>query len=191
MPFGPAGIVSIRRTLRKGLISGLVSCLGIVLADSIFATIAGLGLLTVTTFLELYEILIHIVGGVIVVLLGLYAYFDRRHETGPISSTTLLRDFSSSILITLANPLMILVFMALFSFLQLEAFHQNILRALLVLAGLASGACCMWGVLNWTAYIVKRRLQKDVINIIHRVSGIILVVIGTFFIIKGFLGIFS
>lgn len=69
LPVGPVGILCLRRTFHYGRLSGLVSGLGAVTIDMIYATIAIFGLTFVADAVILYKNPLHIVGILILTFL--------------------------------------------------------------------------------------------------------------------------
>lgn len=51
VPVGPIGILCIRRILVEGRVAGLVSGLGVAIADMVYGSIAGFGLTLISDFL--------------------------------------------------------------------------------------------------------------------------------------------
>lgn len=62
-PVGPIGVLCIRRTLARGMVSGFVSGLGAATADGIYGAIAAFGLASLTGFLVSVNLLMRIAGG--------------------------------------------------------------------------------------------------------------------------------
>ena len=52
IPLGPIGVLIIQKTLQKGRLSGFISGSGAAVADTLFASIAVLGLGFVINFIE-------------------------------------------------------------------------------------------------------------------------------------------
>src|SRR3989338_7680713 len=71
IPVGPMALLCVQRTLHFGLISGLVTGLGVAFADGIYAVIGILGLSAVQDFLLHYVQVLKIAGGAFLTFLGL------------------------------------------------------------------------------------------------------------------------
>jgi threonine/homoserine/homoserine lactone efflux protein len=50
-PVGPIGVLTIKRTLTEGRISGFVTGMGAAFADTAYGAIAGFGLIAISSFL--------------------------------------------------------------------------------------------------------------------------------------------
>jgi len=187
LPVGPAGIYSIRRTLDRGWFVGFISCLGIVAGDIIYASIAGLGVYTVVSFLEMYYRIISVTGGLLIILIGIRSYFKENGSLKSLNSDGIVKHFTSSFFITLANPFMIVVFMAIFAGLGITDLNANYTFALFLISGLIIGATLTWFVINISIHELRKFLDKDLINLIHKISSVILIIIGMYLIVKSLL----
>jgi threonine/homoserine/homoserine lactone efflux protein len=143
-PVGPVGALVIRRTLSSGLFMGIMTGLGAAVCDSMFATLAALGLGPVEEFLRNYEFQLAIFGGILLLIIGAFSLNKtlREHKRHPEFTTeeeltheipaqllererSFSRDRSSlakygrasvgSYFITLSNPVTILGFAGTFA----------------------------------------------------------------------------
>src|SRR5262245_25141963 len=116
-PVGPIGLLCIRRTLSDGRLAGFVSGLGAAGADTVFGLIAALGLTLIGPFLQEHKNTISVVGGLFLLYLG---YVEIRAKpvdpsAPPPRPTGLVSHFVSTFFWTLANPMTILSFIAIFT----------------------------------------------------------------------------
>ena len=118
IPLGPIGVMCIQRTLSKGHRSGIISGLGEASADLIFAIVAVFSLTLVTAFVESHMLLLKMIGGICVVVMGVYIFLKnpavqiRKNRAGKGSFWS---DFITIFFLTLTNPAFILVFVTLFA----------------------------------------------------------------------------
>src|ERR1700736_107168 len=124
---GPIFFLTLRRTLVRGWVSGLVSGLGVATGDAIYAALAAFGVATVTSFLVAERRWIGLAGGVAIGLIGLRTLFSRRgpHPDPPPEAEGMSRSqvagaYGSMVALTLANPPTILSFIAVFAALGLR-----------------------------------------------------------------------
>ena len=75
IPMGPIGVLCLQRTLQQGRLSGFISGLGAATADTVFASIAGLGLTMISDFFQDHQLYIMLVGAVLLIFLGLRMFF--------------------------------------------------------------------------------------------------------------------
>ena len=184
LPAGPAGFYSIRKTLEHGWLVGFITCLGIVTADLIYALIAGLGMYTVVSFLEVHHAVVGLLGGLFVTFVGIRSFSKKSIKQTSLISEGLARFYFKSLIITLTNPLVIIVYMAIFSGIRLTDFSQNHLQSLILLSGIALGATATWLMISILVNEFRKKIHGDMISSISRISSIILIIIGLVIIIE-------
>ena len=119
-PMGPVGILCIQRTMHKVRAYGIVTGAGASLSDIIYALMTGFGMSFVMDFISNEENIfwLKLVGSVMLFIFGIYMF-----KTDPKESIhkpsgekgTLVHNFTTAFLITLSNPLIIFLFIALFN----------------------------------------------------------------------------
>ncbi len=120
-PVGPVGVLCIRRTLAEGRLAGLVSGLGAATADACYGLVAAFGLTFVSSRLIDWQDAIRLVGGLFLLYLG------ARTLAAPVADQPaaglavqpaqrgLLANYTSTLVVTLTNPMTILAFAAVFA----------------------------------------------------------------------------
>lgn len=121
-PMGPVGVLCIQRTMQKGRIYGIVTGAGAALSDIIYALMTGLGMSFVMDFIDNKETVfwLKLIGSVMLFTFGIYMFrTDPRKCLRPSAQNkgTLLHNFTTAFLVTLSNPLIIFLFIALFNML--------------------------------------------------------------------------
>jgi len=121
-PIGPIGVLCINRTINKNFIAGFVSGLGAATADLIYGLIAGLGLTVISTFLINQKFWIQIIGLVFLFYIGIKTIIkkDNDIEFKSVTDKGLLKDYFSTLILTITNPMTILFFIAVFAGLGLS-----------------------------------------------------------------------
>ena len=61
-PVGPIGVLTIKRTLTEGRLSGFVTGMGAAMADTLYGVIAGFGLTVVSSFIMTQEFWMKLIG---------------------------------------------------------------------------------------------------------------------------------
>ncbi len=115
-PFGPVGVLCMRRTLLDGKTAGFFSVFGSSVVDLIYCSLAGLGIGYITDFLAREKEVLEIIAGILLVVLG--ALLIRRRSRKNIPDERIrgnLKAFSSMFFLTLAHPVPIIVFTAAFA----------------------------------------------------------------------------
>ena len=111
-PVGPIGLLCINRTINKNFAAGFVSGLGAATADLIYGFIAGFGLTMISTFLIDQKTWIQLIGSCFLIYLGIKTIKKRepKIEFNSASDKGLLKDYFSTLILTITNPLTILFF---------------------------------------------------------------------------------
>ena len=156
-PMGPVGVLCIQRTMHRGRKVGLVTGLGASLSDMIYAIITGAGMTLVMAFVEQEQNVywMKIGGSAILFAFGLHTLLSNplkairrnKHKRG-----NLVHNFVTSFFLTLSNPLIIFLFIALFAQLTFTV-PQNPFGALWGYLSIFGGAMLWWGGL--TALITR------------------------------------
>lgn len=121
-PMGPVGILCIQRTMQKGRAYGLVTGAGAALSDIIYALMTGFGMSFVMDFIDNKDNLfwLKLLGSVMLFIFGIYMYRTNPRKClrpTPASKGTLVHNFTTAFFVTLSNPLIIFLFIALFNML--------------------------------------------------------------------------
>lgn len=119
-PMGPVGILCIQRTMQKGRAYGIVTGAGASLSDIIYALMTGFGMSFVMDFISNEENIfwLKLVGSVMLFIFGIYMFKTNPKKCMHKPSGekgTLVHNFTTAFLITLSNPLIIFLFIALFN----------------------------------------------------------------------------
>lgn len=163
-PTGPVGVLCIQRTLRKGKPYGIVTGMGAALSDLFYALITGLGMSFVMDFVsnKTTMFVMQLIGSAMLLLFGLYMFRskpERNFDQTPKEKGTLLHNFITAFLVTLSNPLIIFLFIALFARFAFVVPNQPV-QQVLGFVGMMGGAMLWW--LFLTYVIDKIRTHFDV-----------------------------
>lgn len=173
-PMGPVGVLTVQRTLNKGRSFGLVTGLGAALSDLIYALAAGMGVSLVLDFIENPSNLFYlrIGGGILLFVFGLYTFLSRPAPLRPSSQKrgTLLHNAITGFLLTFSNPLILLLFAALFArFDFIRSGHH--VEQTLGFAAILAGALLWWFVLTGIVDKLRSRFRIETIQRINQVLG--------------------
>ena len=72
---GPVAVLCIQRTLSKGHLSGFISSMGVVCADTLMAILAFSVYALIKSYIDEYSNIIQLVGGLFVVIVGVFIFF--------------------------------------------------------------------------------------------------------------------
>lgn len=197
---GPVAVLCIQRTLAKSRRSGIVSGFGVACADTFMAMAAFFFYSMLQTQIEQYNTLLRVVGGIFVVIVGVYIFTQnpvpqiRRNRAG---QSSMWQDFVSIFGITLANFIIvipyILAFFAVFKISGGEMVSNGfdgLVRALFVIAGFFSGAAAWWTLVAFIINLFRRRFRPRHMLTINHVAGIIIGILGIYTILSTFFDIF-
>jgi threonine/homoserine/homoserine lactone efflux protein len=174
---GPISVLTIRRTLVHGRLYGLVSGLGVALADASYGGIAAFGLTAVTTILVGARGALGLIGGMFLVWLAIRTI---RAEPAAVADADdrpgLVGAFLSIYGLTMTNPMTILSFAGIFAGLGLAG-HGGAEAALLTL-GVFLGSSLWWVVLTAVVGRLRSRVTPRALGWVNRISGAVLLVFG-------------
>jgi threonine/homoserine/homoserine lactone efflux protein len=178
-PVGPIGVLCIRRTLAEGRAYGLVSGLGAATADGFYGTVAALGLTLISSFLIDQANWLRLIGGAYLCYLGVKTFRSRPAErAAEAKGRGLLGAYTSTLFLTLTNPLTIFAFAAIFAGVGAEAAAGNTLGALNVVLGVFLGSAGWWLILVTLTSLFRSRFTTGGLVWVNRVSGIIILGFG-------------
>ncbi|WP_416839514.1 LysE family translocator [Haloferax sp. DFSO52] len=188
-PVGPIGILCIQRTLARGRRAGFVSGLGAASADAVYAAIAGFGLTALSSILLDHQTGIRLVGGLFLVYLGLQSFRAEPTTGGESTGTqtdrttaehqTLARDYASTFLLTLTNPVTILAFVGIFAGLGVGLSGTYVDAAVLVV-GVTTGSALWWFLLSTGVSLFRTRFTRPVLRRVNQLAGVVIGGFGVF-----------
>jgi len=181
VPLGPIGMLCVQRTLHRGRLHGLVTGLGASASDLVYTLISLFFLSFIINFINKNEFIIQIIGSLIVCTFGLFIFRNNpsaqpKPDEKPNSS--LLRDFFSSFALTLSNPLILFVLLALFARFNFLADKHSFLRTLLGMIAILVGATAWWFFLTFVVSSLRYKFNMRGLKIINIVTGLIIILIG-------------
>jgi threonine/homoserine/homoserine lactone efflux protein len=174
-PVGPIGILCIRRTLQFGRLSGLFSGLGAATADMTYGAIAAFGVTLVSDLIMESKVWFHFFGGVVLLVLGAYIFLSKPKEAGTITHKTLVSDFFSTFFLTLANPLTVIAFLAIFAGVGLSEYPT---KAPIVVLGIFAGAASWWILLSEGVTFFRYKINHTVMLWINYMAGALIFLLG-------------
>ncbi|MBC6420522.1 MAG: LysE family transporter [Hormoscilla sp. SP12CHS1] len=179
-PVGPIGVLCIRYTLTHGRTAGLASGLGAATADAIYGCIAGFGLTFISSFLISHAVWLHLGGGIFLCYLGVKTFLTPPAASTDVAVTSngIASTYTSTLFLTLTNPMTILSFVTIFAGLGLAETGGNYIGAVILVLGVFTGSAAWWlllssGVSWWNTKFNLHRLQ-----LLNRLAGVIIIAFG-------------
>ncbi len=175
-PMGPVGVLCVQRTLNKGRAYGLITGTGAALSDILYALLTGYGL----SFL--YDIIhnptlifwLQIIGATIMFVFGLHTFRSNPMQNARNVSrnkSNLLHNGITGFFITLSNPMIILLFMALFTPFNFMLPEQTLLNQFFGYLSIFAGAMLWWIFITGVVNKLRRKFDVRGIRIINKVIG--------------------
>lgn len=177
LPVGPIGIFCLRRMLIQSPLVGLASGLGSATADTIYATLALLGLSFVSSWILAHSILVRIISSLFLCTLGTKILFSKPPRPQATWSTSLIQSYFSTLFLTLSNPLLIVSFTATFTILRADYSLNTSILSFLSL-GVFLGSSLWWIVLSGITSYANLSLSPERLAIINKISGSLIILFG-------------
>jgi threonine/homoserine/homoserine lactone efflux protein len=180
--FGPIGLLCLRRSLASGFAIGFVSGLGAATADATYAAIAGFGVAAIAALLVDQRVWLRLVGGVFLVYLGVQTIRAKpATRSAPVASIGLrvAGAYTSTLALTLSNPMTILSFGAIFAGLGLGSLVAgSAAEAVELVLGVFGGSAAWWLVLAGVATRLRARVTSPRLRVVNVASGVLILAFG-------------
>ena len=178
-PVGPIGILCIRRTLAEGRLAGFLSGMGAASADMFYGAVAAFGLTAVQDLLISQSIWLRIVGGVFLLYLGVKTFISKpSNEAVKSKRRGLFGAYLTSFFLTIANPITILSFLAIFAGLRLGETNGNYLSASMMVLGVFLGSATWWLTLSTGVSLLRKKFTPALLTWVNRLAGVIILIFG-------------
>ena len=147
----------------------------------IFALIASLGMTIVINFVEEQQLWFRIAGGLIVLYIGLKIFYTnpaKQLKLQRMNKTMLSQDFVSVFLLTLSNPLAILLFLVIMAAINMAGESLTVMQIFFFLAGVFAGSASWWFLLSFLANRFRKRIRLRSIWWLNKITGTAVFVLG-------------
>jgi len=182
IPLGPIGVLIIQKTLQKGRLAGFVSGSGAAVADTLFASIAVLGLGFVINFIQAQEFYFRLIGSIFLVFVGLRIFLTNTIEQFRKSQAPgkrgMFGDFLAIFFLTLSNPIAVIFFGAMFAGASVFGDAHSAKIALYLLVGVLLGGALWWYALSTLVDIFRKKFRLKQMFWINKISGLIIAILG-------------
>jgi threonine/homoserine/homoserine lactone efflux protein len=188
-PLGPIGILCISRTLTEGPRLGFVCGLGAATADALYALAGTVALSAIAQWIIDDRIILQVIGGIFLVYLGARTFvrpaaaLPAAGRAGAMLPPGAHPAFMSTFLLTLANPVTLLGFAAVFAGLGMAPLGRigsaDSAAAALVL-GVFLGSTVWWLALSSLVRWLRPHLGPHALTVINRIAGTVLTAFGLY-----------
>jgi len=186
IPMGPIALLCIQRTLNKGQWHGFFSGAGAALSDLFYAGIVSLGMGLIIDFITKNEYPLKIGGSIMLMIFGIYVFrsnpFKRLHEPKE-SGNSYWQNTISVFFLTLPNPLMIFIFIALFARFNFIASEEKLYSILLGLASILAGALSWWFLITFFVGKLHKKINLRVLWVLNRIFGTVIVLLSIYLLV--------
>ena len=186
VPMGPIALLCIQRTLNKGQWHGFFSGAGAALSDLFYAGIVSLGMGLIIDFITKNEYPLKIGGSIMLMIFGIYVFrsnpFKRLHEPKE-SGNSYWQNTISVFFLTLPNPLMIFIFIALFARFNFIASEEKLYSILLGLASILAGALSWWFLITFFVGKLHKKINLRVLWVLNRIFGTVIVLLSIYLLV--------
>lgn len=194
-PMGPVGILTIQRTLNKGRWEGFATGVGASISDIIYAVITGYFMFLVVDIIEdpIIALWIKVIGSALLFAFGVYTFKSKPRQRvidqeAPMETKNKLTGFViTGFAITVSNPLIILLFVALFGQFTFILAGNWFVQSMGYLS-IVAGALAWWFGLTWLVDKVRAKFNPIVLWWINRVIGIAVMVVSALMIVYALTG---
>jgi len=185
LPVGAAAVMCISRTIQFGFLTGLLTGLGVALADLLYGILAVFGLFAISGETLESQPVLRLAGAFCVMFIGLRMMSKIDITTNKnIDHETAIKDIVTGFLVTISNPLTIIAFVAALSYVNYLMEQINYLGSLLIIVGIFSGSFIWWLVLCSISMKFKERLTPRLIRKINLISGGLIFIFGILLVIS-------
>jgi threonine/homoserine/homoserine lactone efflux protein len=182
VPLGPIGMLTIQRTLNRGQKYGIITGLGATFSDLIYTIITLFFLSFVLDIIEENRFVIQLLGSLIVGIFGFFIFRSNpitQPKPNETASHSLLSDFATSFGLTISNPLVLFVLIALFARFEFIDKDTTLFLSVCGILSILGGAFLWWNFLVLLVSRFRDRLNIRELKIINIVTGTIIMLIGS------------
>ena len=187
---GPVGVMCIRRTLNKGRWHGFMTGIGASVSDLVYATITALGMSFVFDFINNAHnmFVLQVVGSILLFFFGLHTFRTNPHSyranpmdklgSYPVTKSKLAYNFATGFALAISNPLVILMFVALFARMSFVLSELDFAERVAGYASIWMGAVVWWFAITWLVDKLGSRFDVRGIWLLNRVIGSAVMIFG-------------
>ena len=179
-PVGPIGLLCLRRTLSRGVATGLISALGISCAYAFWSFVAVHGVLAASHWIEQEKLLLQSVIGLFFLLYGLHGICNAPRTDYPtLQRRGGVAEFLSTFLVVFLNPATFIMFSALFTLFGLARHKYGLLQSLEIALVVFMGAIVFWLIVTQVLQRAQQYIHDASVSLIARLSSCAIMLFGT------------
>jgi threonine/homoserine/homoserine lactone efflux protein len=183
-PMGPIGLLCVQRTLHKGQWHGFFSGVGAALSDVFYAGLISLGMGFIIDFITVNQYILKIIGSTLLMVFGVYVFlsnpFRQLREPDDVNESY-SQDTITAFFLTLSNPAIIFLYIALFARFNFIVPEEKIFSILLGLVSILTGALSWWFLITFLVGKLRKIVNLHVLWIINRIVGIAIIAFSIYY----------
>ncbi len=183
-PLGPVNLIVTRTAIQRSFGVAVLTGLGAVLADVVYASLAAYGVRSIERFIAQYAMPLTLLGGTMLVILGIrlarsHMSLEQLALQDVPSRRIIIRKALGTFLLTLTNPGVFFGFLAIFGTMSgVLVLASSPGRPLTVVAGVAIGGTLWWLFLSFVVTRLKSRITATTFDRINRWTGVLIAAFG-------------
>ncbi len=182
-PTGPIGVLCIRRTIMKGRKHGIATGVGATLSDLFYACLVASSMGFIINFIESHQFIIQLIGSLIIAIYGVHIMrsdhneqFERTQKPSD-NEKNIWGDLISGFALCFSNPLIIFLFIGLFSQFPIFESSNTIIKNVVGMISISVGAMVWWYVITLVVNIFRNKFSARGFQILNRTTGSLLVLL--------------
>ncbi len=182
IPLGPVNILVIQRTISNSRKEGFYSGLGVALSDTLYASFAAFSVGFILQFIKEYDLVFRITVSLLLLLLGFFIFFTnpgKNRSTGETGKGNYMKRFASTFLLTVSNPLIIFLHLALFTSFGIALNVNHPSEAFVVLLGFLAGAVTWWFSITGIVSRFRNFFSLKICLWFNRIAGSLIILLIT------------
>ena len=168
-PFGPMGLLCLRRTLSHGVPASLAAILGIAAADAAWAFITINGLRPLITWITAYRQILGTVVGLAFMALGLHGLRKPPRSVRLVESSNLLAGFAPNFAVVFFNPSTCLFFSGVFALMDIGGADHDAGVPLGIALAVFVGVLSFWITLGCLRDLLRHHQMALPLTLVNRV----------------------
>ena len=179
-PMGPIGLLCVQRTLNKGQWHGFFSGVGAACSDLFYAGIVCLGMGFVVDFIEGNRGILQIIGSIFMLAFGIYTFLSnpsKQLQKPKEQINSIPQDIISAFFLTLSNPLIIFIYLFLFSRFNFISHTEKLFSMLLGLLFIFAGALAWWFLITFFVGKLRKVINLRGLWLINKIVGTVIIVL--------------
>ena len=179
LPVGAAAVLCINRSIQYGFKAGFFTGFGVAIADLVYGIFAVFGLFAISNETLQNQPVLRLIGAFCIMFVGLRMISKFKDPIKKeIDHETIIKDILTGFMVTISNPMTLIAFIAVLSYVNYLLVEINFLGSFLIVTGIFFGSMIWWTILTYVAMALRDKFDNKVIGKINLVSGSLIFIFG-------------